>query len=87
MESQPQNPEFRNNPENFHPCIALTVYTKMTFSWDKVQNVQNLEIQISKLEVHRTRVGNFINRAAGSAAVYMEVEKNRLKTKSISFIV
>ena len=19
MESQPQNPEFRNNPENFHP--------------------------------------------------------------------
>ena len=21
MESQPQNPEFRNNPENFHLCI------------------------------------------------------------------
>ena len=20
MESQPQNPEFRNNPEKFHPC-------------------------------------------------------------------
>ena len=20
MESQPQNPEFRNHPENFHPC-------------------------------------------------------------------
>ena len=20
VESQPQNPEFRNNPENFHPC-------------------------------------------------------------------
>ena len=20
-ESQPQNPEFRNNPENFHPCF------------------------------------------------------------------
>ena len=20
MESQPQNPECRNNPENFHPC-------------------------------------------------------------------
>ena len=20
MESQHQNPEFRNNPENFHPC-------------------------------------------------------------------
>ena len=21
MESQPQNPEFRINPENFHPCM------------------------------------------------------------------
>ena len=20
MESHPQNPEFKNNPENFHPC-------------------------------------------------------------------
>ena len=24
MESQPQNPEFRNNPENFHPCNRYT---------------------------------------------------------------
>ena len=23
MESQPQNPEFKNNPENFHPCNKL----------------------------------------------------------------
>ena len=23
MESQPQNPEFRVNPENFHPCYKL----------------------------------------------------------------
>ena len=23
MESQPQNPEFRINPENFHPCIII----------------------------------------------------------------
>ena len=22
MESHPQNPEFRNNPENFHPCYS-----------------------------------------------------------------
>ena len=22
MESQSQNPEFRNNPENFHSCIS-----------------------------------------------------------------
>ena len=27
MESQPQIPEFRNNPENFHPCIESTWVT------------------------------------------------------------
>ena len=26
MESQPQNPEFRNNPENFHPCIRCMFF-------------------------------------------------------------
>ena len=25
MESQPQNPEFRINPENFHPCDMSTL--------------------------------------------------------------
>ena len=30
MESQPQNPEFRNNPENFYPCIiSQFFYNKM----------------------------------------------------------
>ena len=24
MESQPQNPEFRINPENFYPCVSLS---------------------------------------------------------------
>ena len=24
MESQPQNPEFRIDPENFHPCVGNT---------------------------------------------------------------
>ena len=23
MESQPQNPEFKNNPKNFYPCFYL----------------------------------------------------------------
>ena len=32
MESQPQNPEFRNNPENFHPCIyKLHIFPLSTF--------------------------------------------------------
>ena len=26
MESQPQNPEFRNNPENFHLCDHIVLY-------------------------------------------------------------
>ena len=26
-ESQPQNPEFRNNPENFHPCTDSDIYS------------------------------------------------------------
>ena len=26
MESNPQNPEFMNNPENFHPCKPIKGY-------------------------------------------------------------
>ena len=29
MESQPQNPEFRNNPESFHPCTPSGEQTKL----------------------------------------------------------
>ena len=31
MESQPQNPEFRNNTENFHPC-KLSVCKQQRFA-------------------------------------------------------
>ena len=30
MGSQPQNPEFRINPENFHPCYCLITRTFST---------------------------------------------------------
>ena len=30
MESQPQNPEFRINPENFHPCLTLSFPSTQT---------------------------------------------------------
>ena len=34
MESQPQNPEFRNNPENFHLCIWNNlVFSKCGTLW------------------------------------------------------
>ena len=31
MESQPQNPEFRINPEHFHPCFTPKVHIKQLF--------------------------------------------------------
>ena len=34
MESQPQNPEFRNNPENFHPCTCVILLTKPYLYFD-----------------------------------------------------
>ena len=37
MESQPENPELRNNPENFHPCILYSSAIKTYFS----QSVDN----------------------------------------------
>ena len=46
MESQPQNPEFRNNPENFHPCYKhfkmAPVWANLNMdTWLKVQNFPN----------------------------------------------
>ena len=29
MESQPQNSEFRINPENFHPCVVEAIISKI----------------------------------------------------------
>ena len=34
MESQPQNPEFRNNLENFHPCVYKLESMQSVFSMD-----------------------------------------------------
>ena len=31
MESHPQNREFRNNPENFHPCGSKEIIQTYTF--------------------------------------------------------
>ena len=33
MESQPQNPEFRNNPENLHPYTSGSGDVKWRPSW------------------------------------------------------
>ena len=39
MESQPQNPEFRINPENFHPC-----------SISSIQNMVQKEISLDEFQ-------------------------------------
>ena len=35
MESQPQNPEFRNNPENFHSCLHVVANPQDRISYDE----------------------------------------------------
>ena len=32
MKNQSQNPEFRNNPENFHPCLHIDHLDNHTLS-------------------------------------------------------
>ena len=32
MESQPQNPEFRNSPDNFHPCLYTASFFPVHYS-------------------------------------------------------
>ena len=53
MESQPQNPEFRNNPENFHPCIgimslsmSLSVVLAASHFWFLINNIRR-DVSIS----------------------------------------
>ena len=48
MESQPQNPEFENNHENFHPCICRV---KLVCTFDVgMQNSIYLESYYSMLQ-------------------------------------
>ena len=51
MESQPQNPEFRHNPENFHPCNQVISYwlisgTKVLMYKSKGSKIKHHEIFI-----------------------------------------
>ena len=49
MDSHPQNPEIRNNPENFHPCIrsvssrSFQSVSQGVFSFKKRQNIASLD--------------------------------------------
>ena len=46
MESQPQNPEFMNNLENFHPC-------ETSQNNDKICNVESLAIILSRDYIYK----------------------------------
>ena len=55
METQPQNPEFRNNPENFHPCVLF-----LFFILSKFPNSQNFQFDSSMSETNKDRKKNLV---------------------------
>ena len=46
MESQPQNPIFRINPENFHPCIGWFVIVAFPGLFDLILYVPSTIFQL-----------------------------------------
>ena len=46
MESQPQNPEFRNNPENFHPCILTNLLGKLFSKKKQAKLPRRMELSL-----------------------------------------
>ena len=52
MESQPQNPEFRNNPENFHLCVHKNyTYTSMSKPVHDSEPAQTLSLISHKISL------------------------------------
>ena len=49
MESQPQNPEFRNNPENFHPCIYVVILKPYAF-WKTLKSYFNKQCDPDEMQ-------------------------------------
>ena len=47
MESQPQNPELRINPENFHPCMSAHVLMNLLNKLGKRDNMRGLSSILS----------------------------------------
>ena len=56
MESQPQNPEFRNNPANFLPCQNVKQFESGSKLFAKVINRQQKStLDLARKELHLTR--------------------------------
>ena len=45
MESQPQNPEFRINPENSHLCTTLPLSLHLIVWVDSLRPINNLSVK------------------------------------------
>ena len=56
MESQPQYPEFRNNPENFHPCSTTPHMESITVSTNSITKL------LKDLKPHKAAGPNQIKR-------------------------
>ena len=51
MESQPQNPEFRNNPENFHPsCYAFACFLNFTPQKQEIESTTQLVYEMKQID-------------------------------------
>ena len=60
MESQPQNPEFRNNPENFHPCNGDEYNNDVEVNLHQKQ-ILNLTLACD-LDLGYTNIGHICNK-------------------------
>ena len=71
MESQPQNPEFRNNPENFHPCLKcmfmlfnILLYSQINISlWTNFIFTDHLSIWLVNYRSFYSRLSNLLGTA------------------------
>ena len=51
MESQPQNPEFRKKPENFHPCTCVILVTKPYLYFIRYFDIFKLHNEASRPQI------------------------------------
>ena len=51
MESQPQNPEFRNNPENFHPYCSKFIHTLENCTLNLRKSIVSAAASISACQI------------------------------------
>ena len=58
MESQTQNPEFRNNPENFYPCITIFVCAYYPFFCYERQLFLLMNLVMTQLSVYTKNIGS-----------------------------